>query len=691
MITVRAESEKVAEVLIYDVIGADFFGEGVTAAKVKADLDKLGDVSDINVRINSPGGNVWDGIAIFSLLKQHKAQIHVQVDGLAASAASLIAMAGDLITMGEGSMMMIHNPWTLAYGDANAMRKTGEILDKIEGQFVDVYAARTGMKGDDIGALMDAETWFTAAEAVKNGFADEQTKVETTEETAANARSEAWQQCLASFKKTPKAMLESLAAGKLPIAASVQQTSVTPTKETAMETQGSVTQADVTKAAADAAQAAVAMESARRSAIKTAFGRFAAEHRELMDSCLDDVKCTASQASEKLLAKLGEGAAPVGAGSVVAGADARDKMRVGMASAMAVRAGLQKPEGANEFNGRSLCDMAEACLKVAGHSVVGLSKDGIARKVLALHTSSDFPNLLSSTAGKVLRKAYEERPGTWRTWAAVGQVSDFKIHPRIQMGSFSSLATIPEGGEYTYGTINEQYENAQAVTKGKAISFTRQMLVNDDLGGFNRRAMLMGDSAARTVNEDAYTSLLSASGLGPTSTDTGTLINATAVTTAGGHANYTSSGTAISVTSMGVGRVSMASKKAGNLGTGAILNLVPAVLLTSINKEDIARTFMASETDPASSNSKVPNIYRNRYEVVADPLIDAATYTNSWYLFADPNGPAAAMEVVFLDGNETPFIDDEVDFDTDALKFKVRLDYGIAVGDWRGVYRNLGA
>src|SRR5689334_15856520 len=100
-IKVRAESKTVAEVLIYDVIGADFFGEGVTAKSVKADLEALGDVSDINVRINSPGGNVWDGIAIFNLLKQHKAQVHVQVDGIAASAASLVAMAGDLITMGE--------------------------------------------------------------------------------------------------------------------------------------------------------------------------------------------------------------------------------------------------------------------------------------------------------------------------------------------------------------------------------------------------------------------------------------------------------------------------------------------------------------------------------------------------------------------------------------------------------------
>lgn len=688
MIEVRAKSEKVAEVLIYDVIGADFFGEGVTAGKVKTDLEALGDVSDINVRINSPGGNVWDGIAIFNLLKQHKAQVHVQIDGIAASAASLIAMAGDLITMGEGSMMMIHNPWTIAIGDSNNLRKDADRLEKIEDQFVDIYAKRSGGKPDDIAMMMDAETWFTAAEAVKNGFAEEQTEPEQQQEAA---RSDAWRTVLAAFKKTPKQLIDAAAAGVLPIAASVQQPPAgrpTP-KETTMTTEVSVTQADVTNAANAAAQSALKAESGRRAAIKTAFGRFAEQHRVLMDTCLDDVTCTAAQAGEKLLVELGKQGSSVGGDSVVAGADARDKMRVGMAVALAVRAGLQKPEADNEYQGRSLCDMAEMCLAAAGHSVRGLTKDGIARKVLAVHTTSDFPTLLSNTAGKLLRRAYELRPGTWRTWAAAGQVSDFKVHPRIQMGSFNSLATIVEGGEYTYGTLTTAYENAQALTKGKAISFTRQMLVNDDLGGFNRRATLMGDAAARTVNEDAYTSLLSASGLGPTSTDTGTFFNATAVTTAGGHANYTSSGTAMSVASLGVGRIAMAKQK--DAGLKQTLNITPAVLLTSINKEDTARTLMASETDPASSNANVPNIYRNRYAVVADPLIDAATYTNSWYLFADPSGPAAAFEVVFLDGNETPFVDDEVDFDTDALKFKVRLDYGIAIGDWRGAYRNLGA
>jgi hypothetical protein len=441
--------------------------------------------------------------------------------------------------------------------------------------------------------------------------------------------------------------------------------------------------------AADIRSKVLADETARRDAIKSRFGRFSADHRELFDACLDDVSVTPDVASERLLAKLGEGSEPlrpVASAHVIV--DSRDKFIAGAQAALEARAGVGKRDESNEFNGATMVGLATRALVLAGESVRGLSPDAIARKVLATHTSSDFPNLLSSTAGKVLRAAYEAFPQTWRTWAAVGSVSDFKIHPRIQLGSFNSLATIPEGGEYTYGTLGETYENAQAVTKGKALALTRQMIVNDDLGGFARRARFMGDAAARTVNEDAYTYLTSASGLGPTSSDTGTFFNATAVTTAGGHANYTSSGTAMSVASLGVGRIAMAKQKDSGLKT--TLNIQPSVLLTSVGKEDTARTLLASETDPSSSNSKVPNIYKNRYAVVADPFIDSV-YANSWYLFVDPASSAAAFEIVFLDGNETPFVDDAIDFDTDALKFKIRLDYGVAPGDWRGAYRNVGA
>ncbi len=161
-----------AEIYVYGVIGGDWFGEGVTAKQFADDLKALGNVKTIDLRINSEGGSVFDGKAMYSLLNEHAAKIIVHIDGLAASAASFLAMAGDEIEIAEGGFVMIHNAYTIAMGDAREMRRSAEMLDTVNNTIIDVYAART--KGDrkDIATMMDNETWMTGAEAVKNGFAD---------------------------------------------------------------------------------------------------------------------------------------------------------------------------------------------------------------------------------------------------------------------------------------------------------------------------------------------------------------------------------------------------------------------------------------------------------------------------------------------------------------------------------------
>jgi ATP-dependent Clp protease, protease subunit len=158
------------EILIYSDIGPEEWG-GVSAKAVKAQLDTMNDAAEITVRINSPGGDVFDGFAIYNLLAQHPAKINVKVDGWAASAASVIAMAGDTVEMAANALMMIHNPWTLAIGDSANMRKTADLLDQIKGSIVTTYKAKTDMADDDIATLMDAETWFDAQGAVDAGLA----------------------------------------------------------------------------------------------------------------------------------------------------------------------------------------------------------------------------------------------------------------------------------------------------------------------------------------------------------------------------------------------------------------------------------------------------------------------------------------------------------------------------------------
>lgn len=164
-----------AQVHIYAEIGLG----GITAAKLTEELRAM-DVPHIDLRINSPGGDVYDGITIHNALKAHPAHVHVHVDGVAASIASVIAMAGDEVTMARGSQMMIHEGHTVAAGTAEDMRKTATVLDRFSDTIADFYAARAGGTRETWRNRMKAETWYDANEAVKAGLAD---KVETPTRT----------------------------------------------------------------------------------------------------------------------------------------------------------------------------------------------------------------------------------------------------------------------------------------------------------------------------------------------------------------------------------------------------------------------------------------------------------------------------------------------------------------------------
>lgn len=158
------------EILIYSDIGDSYWYDSVSAKDIKDKLDAM-DNGDLVVRINSPGGSVFDGFAIYNLLNQREGKVTVQVDGMAASAASVIAMAGDEILMADNALMMIHDPWTMMAGSADEMRDTAELLDKIKGSIITTYQSQTSLSAEEIGEMMAAETWFSAAEAVENGLA----------------------------------------------------------------------------------------------------------------------------------------------------------------------------------------------------------------------------------------------------------------------------------------------------------------------------------------------------------------------------------------------------------------------------------------------------------------------------------------------------------------------------------------
>lgn len=169
---VAAEADTATTISIYDVIGQDFWtGEGVTAKRIAGALRQIG-AKDVVVNINSPGGDMFEGLAIYNLLREHPGAVTVKVMGLAASAASIIAMSGDRIEMGLGSFMMIHNSWGMVVGNQYDFRAAADTFAEFDAAMTDIYAARSSLDRAELEKMMAADTWLRAEAAIEAGLAD---------------------------------------------------------------------------------------------------------------------------------------------------------------------------------------------------------------------------------------------------------------------------------------------------------------------------------------------------------------------------------------------------------------------------------------------------------------------------------------------------------------------------------------
>ena len=289
-----AVAEKQAELLIYDMIGKDYYGDGSTveAKKFIKDLKNLGDIDDLSIRINSPGGSVFEGNAIFNALKAHKAAKTVYIDGLAASMASIIAMVGDKIIMPENALMMIHNPWALAIGDDREMTKMSALLKKMKDSAVSVYSERSGQSSETVASMMDDETWMTASEALALGFCDEMgQKVEVAA-------------CfdLSRYKNTPPQAALLLPKTELPPTEPTDDGDVkTMDKETLMKDHPNLAQAlideGVAKGKADGMKEGAESERAR---IKDVQEQARAGYDDLITEMMFDGKSTGGDAAKRI-------------------------------------------------------------------------------------------------------------------------------------------------------------------------------------------------------------------------------------------------------------------------------------------------------------------------------------------------------------------------------------------------------
>lgn len=199
-LAINANSDR-PTIYIYDEIGDSIWYPAIGAKDIVAALDEIGQVPEIDVRINSPGGDVFEGEAIYSALNRNRAKIFIHIDGLAASAASFIAMAGDSIEMAENGFLMLHEAWTFAMGNKIDLAKVIDLLSKIDSNLAQIYSKRSGSTLEAASKWMAEETWFTAQEALDSKLIDKISQpLKTPAETAAKA--------LAKYAKPPKALKE---------------------------------------------------------------------------------------------------------------------------------------------------------------------------------------------------------------------------------------------------------------------------------------------------------------------------------------------------------------------------------------------------------------------------------------------------------------------------------------------------
>lgn len=679
----QTANAKSAEILIYGDIGDSWWSESVSAAQFVRELNAL-DADDITVRINSVGGSVPDGIAIHNAMKRHKATITTVIDGMALSIASLIALGGDRVEMAENAAYMVHAPWTYAAGNSAELRDVADMLDTWAGAMSTSYASKTGKpEAEMLGLLTDGKDhWYTAAEAKEAGYVDE---VVSAMPVAAMARASG---DLTRFRDVPAWLARATpAAAAAPTSQEQFMTqAVTQPSQAPTPPQSAVANSPSPAPADDQARAAgVQAEATRRREIRAAFQPFAG--REGMDvllrECEDDVQCTVAAANGKILAALAKGATPAAGGYVVVEKDEGDKFREAAVQAIMARGAVMAKDGpvradsANPLRGHKMLDIARACLVRAGVRVDGMDQRAIVAAAFTQGTS-DFPLLLENAMHKTLLTAYAIAPDTWTRFCRRGSVSDFRAHKRYRTGSLSNLDAKNELGEFKTKAIPDgERSSIQAGTKGNIINISREAIINDDLEALTGLSTALGRAAKRTVEADVYATLALNSGLGPTLEDGKSLFHVD-------HGNIGTPGDN-TVALWDEARAKMAQQKdpSGN----DFLDLRPAIWLGPTGLGGTARVLNGAEYDPDTANKlQKPNMVRGLVRDIVDtPRLSG----KPWYLFADP-ADAAVLEVAFLDGVDTPYLELENGFTVDGARWKVRLDYGVAGIDYRGAVRNAG-
>ncbi|OAN86082.1 head maturation protease, ClpP-related [Sulfitobacter geojensis] len=657
------------EIVLSGIVGVDFDAETVSEA-----LDYLS--GNIRIVINSGGGIATEGTAIHSVLSNYSGLKTIVVQGIAASAASVILMAGDSIEMSAGSVLMIHDPsqdQTIYRGTSREHRRVADSLDAISKAVAQIYARRSGKPLSEVRELMNAESWFTPEEAVEAGFADV---------------------VLSDVNNDLPAEFDYRAYAHSPlnlIQMSVQNHWVNNfSKDTKMTAQSNVEDETSQQKSGTPASLAPVMAAADRSDPRKELQRV----KQLTNLATSDFGQRAGSLA-RLEGWISEGVTPAAASSFITNEVAAQQIgpirrlsddeyygRNSVGKSWDNGDGLSerivdgiysrvnrahRPTLGQEFANSSLSEIADICLQQNGKST---SMASVASRVeMALHGTSDFPEILRDVGNKSLSFAYDAAQSSIKQTSREIAASNFRALHSIKVSSGSDLEEVAENGEFKSGTIEEGAETFAVKTYGKVFGITRQAIVNDDLDVFSSMFPVLGQGAASTEAKLFAKLLEENSGLGPKLSDGKTLFHAD-------HGNLGSAQSVLSVSSLGVARVAMR-RQTGI--AGEVINVMPTFLVVPPELETLAEQVLS---DIAASEVAHANPFAGKLKLLVEPRFNSAS---AWYLCAAPGAPDG-LQHAYLDGMAGPQLFTREGFEVDGVEYKVRMDFGAGFTDHRGWY-----
>lgn len=697
------------EILLYGTVGQSFWGEECfTASQVRSQLKGL--TGPITVRINSGGGVATDGQAIWQALRDHDGPVNVVIDGIAASAASLIAMAGDTITMPTGAILMIHDPanmWVNGRGTEDDHLAAAAGLRVLAAAYARIYAGRAGITPDEARAVMKAETYFDGAAAIEAGFA---THADDTAEAVAMAAFD-----YRIYEHAPATLRA--ATGTLPRARTVASVlaamvaSATPM--TAIAKGKTMAKKPVT--AATAAEEAASGQLEEDPPIDPEGDDVTPEEETPEEDAPEAVEedapaeAAAPPAVMAILAYCERNRLPVAQahdyvrrGLTLAqitaerGGTGKDKVminsngprtRILRDEAETRRAGMEQALVATMTNAREVTGpgrqfmgprkLADMAASYTGHTNRWENPQRVIEMAFGSHSTSDFPAVFENALNKRLAAAYQAAEPTYRAIAERIDFTDFRPHPIAAIGDWPSLLPIGENGEIQAGTVSDKKETVSLVSYGRKFHISRQMMVNDDLGAIDRLLSTRGRAVAAFEDQVFFTMLLSGSNAdGPTMLETSRqLFNTT---------DGTKAGTAAAITPASVAKGYEALRSRKGVGSdGTFLALTPSILLTGPAKEFEAAQLLAPIQAAVSTNV---NPYVGKLQQVTAPHITG----NAWYMLASP-AEAPILMYGYLSGESGPRMRMDEPFGVQGVGYSVEEDFGCGATDWRGGYKNAGA